>query len=237
MVQAVVFDFGQTLVDSAHGFRAAEKQLQARLHAERPAENPQAFLAYYRQQRTAFQQRSNFSRRALCQTVLEHYGCPVDAAAIRRWETDYWQTIRAQTREFPEASEVLTRLKRSFRLGLVSNTQGQDAPGTHRLADFPALTGLFDAIVVAGEAGVPEKPDPRPFRLCLERLDCEPSHALFVGDDWRLDLRGARDAGLQAVWLQHRQTRRNWPQVPADYPIIRSLDELERLPFIQETEP
>lgn len=237
MVRAVVFDFGQTLVDSAQGFRTAEKQLQARLLAELPSVSPETFLASYRRQRTAFQQRSDFSRRALCRAVLEHFGAPVDGVALQGWETEYWETVRIRTREFPEARDVLKRLRLSFRLGLVTNTQGQAAPGTHRLGDFPALIQLLDTVVVAGEAGVPEKPDPRPFQLCLARLDCRPCRALFVGDDPRIDVRGARDAGLKAVWLQHRQTRRNWPSAAVDCPIIGSLQELWRLPFIQETVP
>ena len=33
MVKAVIFDFGQTLVDSADGFRAAEREAQDRIFA------------------------------------------------------------------------------------------------------------------------------------------------------------------------------------------------------------
>ena len=34
MIKALLFDFGQTLVDSADAFRAAEKEAQGRLFAE-----------------------------------------------------------------------------------------------------------------------------------------------------------------------------------------------------------
>ena len=234
MVRAVVFDFGQTLVDSACGFRTAEKQLQARLVAELPNVAPDAFLDYYRRQRSEFQQLSDFSRKALCLAVLEHYGCPADQAAAERWENDYWETVRSKTREFPEARSVLQELKDSFRLGLVTNTQGQGKAGTHRLRDFHELLTCFDAVVVAGEAGVPEKPDPRPFLACLERLGCPPSEAVYVGDTWRIDLCGARAAGMNAIWLQHHATQRTWPAVADDFPIIHSLDELLRFPLLWE---
>lgn len=52
IVRAVVFDFGQTLVDSAAGFRAAEKRLQARLLAELPGVDSEPFPEHYRQQRS-----------------------------------------------------------------------------------------------------------------------------------------------------------------------------------------
>ncbi len=237
MVRAVVFDFGQTLVDSAGGFRIAEKQLQACLLAELSGTDPEAFLEHYRQRRSEFQRQSDFSRKALCLAVLEHYGRESDPVAIEGWETDYWETVRGNTREFPEARGVLRKLKTSFSLGLVTNTQGQGRAGTHRLRDFPELIECFNAVVVAGEAGVPEKPDPRPFRMCLDQLGCSPREAVYVGDDWRIDLCGAREAGMNAVWLRHRSTRRNWPAVDNEFPIIGSLDELVQLPWLMEVEP
>lgn len=236
MIRAVVFDFGQTLVDSAGGFRIAEKRLQARLLAELPGTAPEAFLEHYRRQRSEFQRQSDFSRKALSQAVLEHYGRESDPAAIEGWETDYWETVRGNTREFPEARGVLRNLKKSFSLGLVTNTQGEGRAGTHRLRDFPELIAYFDAVVVAGEAGVPEKPAPGPFRMCLDQLGCSPREAVYVGDDLRIDLCGAREAGMNAVWLQHRSTHRNWPKADNEFPIIGSLDELAQIPWLLENE-
>ena len=34
MIKAVIFDFGQTLVDSAEGFRSAEKQVEKKIFDE-----------------------------------------------------------------------------------------------------------------------------------------------------------------------------------------------------------
>jgi HAD superfamily hydrolase (TIGR01549 family) len=237
MIRAVVFDFGQTLVDSAGGFRAAEKQLQARILAALPNVASEEFVEYYRQQRTEFQRGSDFSRKSLSLAVCEHFGRSADPQDASRWEDEYWETVRANTKEFPEARQVLQTLKKSFCLGLITNTQGQGQPGTHRLCDFHELMDCFDAVVVAGEDGIPEKPDPQPFQMCLDLLGCSASEAVYVGDDWRIDLCGARSAGMHAVWLQHRSTRRTWPSVADDFPIIGSLDELLQLPLILESEP
>jgi len=54
---------------------------------------------------------------------------------------------------------------------------------------------------VAGENGIPPKPDPAPFRMCLETLGVAAGDAVYVGDDWRIDVCGSRDAGLNPVWL------------------------------------
>jgi FMN phosphatase YigB (HAD superfamily) len=46
-----------------------------------------------------------------------------------------------------------------------------------------------------------EKPDPRIFRLALERAGVGPDEAVYVGDLYSVDIRGARAAGIEAVLL------------------------------------
>ena len=50
MIKAVVFDFGQTLVDSAEGFRSAEKQVEKEIFEELALTSWQEFLENYRNQ-------------------------------------------------------------------------------------------------------------------------------------------------------------------------------------------
>jgi len=85
---------------------------------------------------------------------------------------------------------------------------------------------------VAGESGVPPKPDPVPFLLCLERLGIHHSEALYVGDDWRIDICGARDVGVRPIWIQHQSVHRSWPAVETSVPIITTLDPLLSLKSI-----
>jgi len=75
--------------------------------------------------------------------------------------------------------------------------QGQKRDGTHRISQFPELEKYFKAVIVAGEGGIPPKPDPKPFQLCLAELDIDPSEAVYVGDDLRIDICGAQDAGIR----------------------------------------
>jgi FMN phosphatase YigB (HAD superfamily) len=79
---------------------------------------------------------------------------------------------------------------------------------------------------VAGEGGIPPKPDQKPFRLCLEKLEISASEAVYIGDDWRIDICGARDAGMHPIWLKHHSVQRNWPEVEDSVPVITSLEKL-----------
>jgi HAD superfamily hydrolase (TIGR01509 family) len=56
------------------------------------------------------------------------------------------------------------------------------------------LARFFVTVVTSAEAGAP-KPDPRPFRLALQRADIDPSRALHIGDS-DSDRAGAAAAGL-----------------------------------------
>jgi len=226
MIQAIVFDFGQTLVDSANGFRTAEKEAQRKASAALGPVAGEEFLTVYREIRARFHARSDFSRKRILEELFRHYGRSPDSALLERWETEYWEKVKAMTRIFPEAEAVLTALRGRYRVALITNAQGQTEEGKHRLGNYPELEKFFEVIVVAGEGGIPAKPDPLPFRLCLDRLGIAPNDAVYVGDDWRIDVCGSEAAGMHPVWLRHCSLKRNWPQVETAAPVIDSLEGL-----------
>jgi HAD superfamily hydrolase (TIGR01549 family) len=226
MIRAVVFDFGQTLVDSADGFRAAEKELQEKVFASLGLKAWEDFLERYREIRTRFHIRSDFSRKRILEAVFQSHGREGDAALIERWETDYWERVKGMTLVFPEVEAVLSALLCRYRLALITNTQGQNPDEKHRLVHYPQLERFFEVIIVAGEQGIPAKPDPLPFHLCLKTLGMDPHETVYVGDDWRIDIRGSQAVGMHPVWLQHRLVKRHWPLAETTVPVIDGLERL-----------
>ena len=226
MIKAVIFDFGQTLVDSADGFRKAEKEAQDKLFKNLSLSDRENFLSIYRRLRKEFHERSEFSRRSLFNEVYFYYCLAADDKQLQRWETEYWETVKANTRIFPETEAVLASLCARYTVALITNTQGQRTSKTHRIRLFPELEKYFQFIVVAGEGGIPAKPDPEPFRRCLAKLRIAPEEAVYVGDDYRIDICGAQAAGMHAVWIQHHSVKRFWPKVETTAPIITGLDQL-----------
>jgi HAD superfamily hydrolase (TIGR01549 family) len=226
MIKAIIFDFGQTLANSADGFRAAEKEAQAKLFSNFGLTIQEDFMTNYRRLRKALHEQSNFSRKFLFHEVYYYYCLAPDEKMLELWETEYWETVKAHTSLFPEALEVLKFLNERYQVALITNTQGQKADGTHRISLYPELENYFKEIIVAGEGGIPPKPDPEPFRICLAKLKVAPEEAVYVGDDYRIDVCGAGDAGLHPIWLKHRRVRRNWPEVQTSVPVITSLEQL-----------
>jgi HAD superfamily hydrolase (TIGR01549 family) len=226
MIKAIIFDFGQTLVDSASGFRTAEKEAQDKLFANLGLTIREDFMKVYRRLRKEFHEQSNFSRKSLFHEVYFYYCLAPDEKLLDQWESEYWETVKANTYLFPEAGQVLESLNQKYKIALITNTQGQKTAGNHRISLFPELEQFFKVIIVAGEGGIPPKPDAEPFRRCLEQLQTAPSEAIYVGDDYRIDICGARDAGLHPVWLQHHSVQRNWPEVQTLVPVITGLEQL-----------
>ena len=93
--------------------------------------------------------------------------------------------------------------ERGLRLGLVSNAFD---PGwlLHRDLEEMGLRERLDYAVFSSEVGK-RKPHPDIFRNALEALDVPAEEALFVGDRLYEDVRGAGELGMstvQALWFR-----------------------------------
>lgn len=232
MIKAIIFDFGQTLVDSADGFRSAERiakeQIFLSLFPHAKDDQWQSFLTEYRQIRKGFHVKSIFSRLAIWQAVYDRFNARADSKKLVQMETEYWELVKSRTTPFPETIPVLERLAKQFQLGIITNTQGQNANGTHRIALFPGIEKFFEAIIIAGESGLPPKPDPHPFLLCLEQMKLKPNQAIYVGDDFQNDVCGASHAGLHPIWIKHSLVKRSWPDSEnhTQFQVITNLNQL-----------
>lgn len=97
----------------------------------------------------------------------------------------------------PGTVEALERLRTAgVRLAVISNSDGRAAAAL----EAGGLLEQFEFVIDSGEVGV-EKPDPRIFRIALERMGVSAAEALYVGDLYEVDVVGARAAGLDVVLL------------------------------------
>jgi HAD superfamily hydrolase (TIGR01509 family) len=126
-------------------------------------------------------------------------------------EFNLWETV------FDETRPALAALRaRGFRLAVVSNANGT----LHRMFARLGLTDAVDAVFDSCDEGV-EKPDPRFFRLALERVGAEAATTVHVGDLFHVDVVGARAAGIEPVLLDAANL---YPD--ANCTRVRSLSEL-----------
>jgi putative hydrolase of the HAD superfamily len=94
---------------------------------------------------------------------------------------------------YDDVEPVLTRWKARYKLLAVTNGNAD--------IDRIGLGRYFDARAVAHQVGV-SKPDRRIFEHACEQAGVAPERVLHVGDDFELDVLGARAAGMHAAWLR-----------------------------------
>src|SRR5207249_2645039 len=118
----------------------------------------------------------------------------------------------------PDAAATLERLRdRGLRLAVVSNAEGRVAEDL----ESAGLARYFEAIIDSGVVGV-SKPDPRIFTIALGRLEASADESVYVGDIYRIDVEGARGAGMKAILLDR------WGLQPeVDCPRIERLSDLD----------
>lgn len=95
------------------------------------------------------------------------------------------------------ARKVLQRLKKKYKLVLVSNFYGNIRT---ILEDFDLLC-YFEQVVESSVVGV-RKPDPAIFALGVEALDLSPEQVAVVGDSYTKDILPAHSLGCRTVWLK-----------------------------------
>jgi len=117
--------------------------------------------------------------------------------------------------------DVLSNLKmlkeRKLILGLLTNAT-KDMISIHRKL---GLEPYLDFVVTSEEAGA-DKPDSPIFLAALDRARVNASEAVHVGDQYKLDVVGARRVGITPILIDRYNL---YPQV-SDCPRIHGLTEL-----------
>jgi 2-haloalkanoic acid dehalogenase type II len=106
---------------------------------------------------------------------------------------DYLETHWTELAPWSGAQATLDALAPRCKLGVVTNCSARlGALAAQRLAT------RWDCIVTAEDAGF-YKPDPRPYRLALERIGVTAEEAVFVAGS-AFDLAGTAAVGLRTYW-------------------------------------
>ncbi|MEE9271411.1 MAG: haloacid dehalogenase type II [Candidatus Krumholzibacteria bacterium] len=101
-------------------------------------------------------------------------------------------------RPFPDTVAALKRLKKKYKLAIISNIDDHlfAASAVH-------LDVAFDWVVTAEQSGA-YKPSPRMFEFALERIGQPKEAILHVAQSRYHDIAPARKLGLQTVWVNRR---------------------------------
>lgn len=118
----------------------------------------------------------------------------------------------------PGTREILERIGREYRIGVISNADG-------KIDEVLNLCGIGDCFLHITDSGIVghEKPHPAIFAAALEKMGVPAEQGIYVGDVYSVDYLGATKAGMQGVLFDVAGAYRG-----NGVPRVESLVELER---------
>jgi len=101
----------------------------------------------------------------------------------------------------PGAEELLNYLSKSgFRLAVISNNDGKTAEKCEQVG----IAQYFEIIIDSTNVNI-IKPDKDIFLLASQKLGIDTLDMLHIGDLYGADILGARNAGIETIWLNHKE--------------------------------
>ena len=205
MIRAVFFDAGNTLLrmnyaDIAaelgrHGVSATPETIQRAEWRARVQLDEEIFARSFPDVST--ESRSIGGR--YVRYLLEALGITDEniIAALAEWRRGYNPPVGLWNTADPHAAAALRLVREAgLRAAVISNSNGS----VRSILQTLGLASHLDFVLDSFEVGV-EKPDPRIFRLAIERAGVGPGEAVYIGDLYTVDVRGARATGMDAILL------------------------------------
>jgi len=132
--------------------------------------------------------------------ALQELGYPVepDDGRIAEALDAYFSAFFDYCHLIPGTIEMLSELKGSYRLGLLSNFT--HAPAGRGLIVQLGLAPFFEVLLISGELGY-RKPHASVFQHLVNAVGVDSTRLIYVGDNIEADINGALLAGIQPVWF------------------------------------
>ena len=233
MIQAITFDFWDTLVVSSSTadlrLELIKKALERAGHADvSEARIAHAMRHVWREwDRVWKQEQFTFGAPRWTGLVLDDLGA--NLAAPTQEELAHAMTAAGMDVKPPlidGVAEVLPRLAQRYRMALICDTGLTPGRILSQWMETNGILQYFSHLTFSDELGV-SKPHPRAFLSTLESLGVAPQAAVHIGDNPRTDVAGAQGVGMRAI---HFVGPHQWPESAAQADaVIARYDELEPL--------
>ncbi len=236
MIEAILFDFDDTLID----YQVSERYGLTRALELCGVQVREEYLQIYREENQRLWklvEKGEMSTAELrvrrFEILLERTGIQVDISPKKLGEL-YLHHF-AEVGELEDgALQLLRWLKDHPRLRTAILTNGFKDTQRRRFA-VTRVEEFFDELFISGEMGV-KKPEPEIFQMSLEKLNIsEPQQVLIVGDNLVSDIMGGKKAGLKTCWYNPEGRNPEEYRRYIDYE-IGHLSEIPGLPVLKSYE-
>lgn len=131
----------------------------------------------------------------------------LDALGIKNPElaltlsADYLEISPTKTKLFPKVRETLAWLYKKYHLHIITN--GFNEVQFQKLENS-GIRHFFDRIITSDSVGY-RKPHNKIFEYALTSANARKSESLMIGDNWDIDILGAKEFGIDQVYFNpHR---------------------------------
>jgi len=200
--EVIFFDLDHTLIDTRRQYELGlDITLQSLYGEQSPAEFAARFMSHNDRLWPLYDQRKitmQDLRRERFLVTWRDYGVEKSIAEAAVFQETYSQTFETTLTCFPGTLEMLANLAADYRLGIITN----GSPDLQeRKLNITGLSPFFDAknVIVSEEIGW-AKPHPLVYETACHRLETRAGKSLMIGDNYKNDVLGARQCGLQALW-------------------------------------
>jgi putative hydrolase of the HAD superfamily len=111
--------------------------------------------------------------------------------------SDYIELSPNKTNLFPDVIETLEYLKTKYRLHIITN--GFNEVQFRKLKNS-GIKHFFEKVVTSDNAGS-QKPNMKIFEYALTSVNARKNESLMIGDDWEIDIMGAKGYGFDQVYF------------------------------------
>ena len=133
----------------------------------------------------------------------------------------FWNNFLNKISIFPGALEFIDDMKaRGIKIGICTD---MTAHIQFRKIERLGLTGRLDAMITSEEAGI-EKPNRRMFDMIATKLGVKNDEVIYVGDSYKKDVMGAKNAGMTPVWYLSLQNKTDEDVLAvSSYPELKNI--------------
>lgn len=222
MLRAILFDLDNTLLDfsgfkreSAHA--AAKAIMKAGIDLTEKELYNRIFKIYNEK---GIEYQRTFGDVLYDLELTQHELERARQAAMIAYTKKKYECIKPR----PKVIQILSSLKRKYKLGIVTDAPREKAWQRLILA---GLDGMFYPVVTYNDT-LEHKPSLKPFELALFLLKVKSNEVLFVGDNPERDVIGAKKAGLHTCLARYGCIGYTEEMDTADYSIgkFESLAEI-----------
>lgn len=213
MLSAILFDLSGTLIEEYSDvlntkqgyYEILFKAIHSSLEKDGISVDWTLFKDHYEQVRTKQKMISEQTLREydMCERISDtlhffNHDLPPTSDIIRRAIDTYMNIYIGFIQTKESAHDILKTMAVKYKLGLVTNFAYY--PAVYRILDQFDLRRFFKVVVISGEVGW-KKPSLRIFEVALSQLSIKPEEAVFIGDDYEVDIIGAKKVGMKTILL------------------------------------